>query len=88
MTPYQLKELKEELASTIRIQVNGKIDKINEKLDNHMQSASEHWERSTSFMQEMLPFRDALITVRNMNKFMKWLGIPSLVALVTYWFVK
>ena len=88
MKPEQLEAIRQEITTTIKLVVNGKIDRITEKLDNHMDSAQSHWEKSNSFMTEMVPLQDALHTVQSLNKFIKWLGIPSLLAFITYLFVK
>lgn len=36
MTPEQFTELKEALAQTVQVSVNGKIDRLNTKLDTHI----------------------------------------------------
>jgi len=102
MNKKELSEIKEELTKTLRVIVNGKIDNqhrilegqnavlatITKSLSEHMDASQAHWIKSNLFMEELLPVRDALLTIRNVNKFIKWLGIPSLVAFITWMFVK
>lgn len=70
-------EDKDFIAAVIVQTVNGKIDKIDKKLDGHI-------EQSTQFMADMKPLKDALATAQNLNRFFKWLGIPSIVAFVSW----
>ena len=91
--------LEKTLPSTIQIIVNGKIDKIQKTLDenaerqtqdrlmltNHIKWEEEYHNRINQFMDEMLPIKDGLHTVQKINTFLKWVGIPSLIALLL-WF--
>lgn len=88
MTPEQLetfiKANEKSTAEAIERTVNGKIRVIGEKLDNHIVASREHWEKSTKFMEELQPVREGLSTLQMLNKFFKWVGLPS-VAVIVYW---
>lgn len=73
------------VAKTVRIVVNGKIDKINDKLDQHMESSNLHWQKTVSHMDEMAPLLDALRLVQSLQKFFKWIGLPLTVIIVPLW---
>ena len=71
-------------AEAIERTVNGKIRVIGEKLDNHIVASREHWQKSTKFMEELQPVREGLSTLQVLNKFFKWIGLPS-IAVIVYW---
>lgn len=56
---------KEEIKAVIREVVNGKIDKLSQKLDLHM--------------EDMRPVKDALNWVNTTQRFIKWTGVPIIV---------
>lgn len=92
MTPEQFKLFVESnervTAQAIDKYVNGKIDSMTRKLDAHVVSSNQHWEVSNKFMKELMPVRDGLLTIQNINKVVKWLGLPAFGAILAYWFVK
>lgn len=53
---------KEELVGVIKLTVNGKIDKLNEKLDKHIEN--------------MEPVIDGLHWIESTRKFVLWVGAP------------
>jgi len=61
---------------TVERVVNGKISKVQETLELHIETSREHWETTQTFMQNLQPVRDGLFTIQSLTKFIKWLGIP------------
>lgn len=57
---------------SIKTTVNGKIDNLSEKIDNHI--------------NEMKPLLDALRVVQSLQKFCKWVGIPFIVVVAPVWY--
>ena len=88
MTPEQLEEVKTEVASTVRVVVNGKILAMSEKFDAYIVDDMEWKKTVDSYMNEMKPVKDGLFFVQTLNRFIKWLGIGSIGAIVAYWFMK
>lgn len=68
MTSDDLHEIKQAVREEIRIVVNGKIDALSKKLDDHIVL--------------MAPVKDALNWVNTTQKFIKWTGVPLVVLLV------
>jgi hypothetical protein len=61
------------------------------KLDEHIKNSGEHWEITRTFIEEMTPGRDGIRVLKGLNAFFKWLGLPTLGALVAgfvYWLFK
>lgn len=88
MTPEQLEEVKTEVASTVRVVVNGKILAMSEKFDAYIVDDMEWKKTVDSYMNEMKPVKDGLFFVQTLNRFIKWLGIGSIGAIVAYWLMK
>lgn len=88
MTPEQLKEIKEEITTTVRTVVNGKIDKMNEKFDVYIDDDMRWKGTVDEYMKEMSPVKDGLRTIQSLNKFAKWVGLPAVGALVAYFLTK
>ena len=95
MTPDQLQELKTELANTVRVVVNGKIEAIDKKLEAHTtlekahwEETGEHWKVTREFIDDLTPVRRGLFTINNLNGFLKWLGLPAIGAYIAYHFFK
>lgn len=88
MKPEQLQELKDAITITIQEKVNGKIDRMNTKLDVYI-SDDMRWKDGVDiYMTEMRPVKDGVHAIQTMNRFVKWLGLPALGALVAYWIAK
>lgn len=68
MTPEQLNDIRAAVREEIRSTVNGKIDALSKKLDDHIVL--------------MAPVKDALNWVNTTQKFIKWTGIPVVVLIV------
>ena len=73
LTKQDKQEIKDIIVST----VNGKIDRLDEKLTMHQ--------------EKMQPIYDVYSTANNMGKFIKWgsgilLAIASIVAVIKKWF--
>ncbi len=88
MTKEQHEKLIEEVTHTVRVVVNGKIDSINTKLDVYIKKDLDWKDTVETFMTGMAPVKDGLHTIQSLNKFLKWLGLPALGALLFYWFTK
>lgn len=88
MTQEQHEKLVEEVTKTVRVVVNGKIDSINTKLDAYIEKDLDWKDTVETFMTGMTPVKDGLHTIQSLNKFFKWLGLPALGALLSYWFTK
>jgi hypothetical protein len=95
VTSEQLEELKREVASTVRVVVNGKIDDLSKKVEYNnritegvVQQVSGLGSDLKAFKLEMLPVQEGLHTIQSLNRFVKWLGLPALGALIAYWFMK
>ena len=84
MTEDQKNELIQEVTNTVRVVVNGKVDAMHNKLDSYIDKDSEWKEKVNTFMEELLPVRDGLITVQLINKFVKWLGLPAIGAFIMW----
>lgn len=88
MTPEQHQKLIQEVTDTVRVVVNGKIDRIDKKLDEYI-DGDMHWKTTVdSYMTEMMPLKDGVHAIQTLNRFVKWLGLPALGALVVYWYTK
>jgi len=88
MTKEQLEELKEALTITIQEKVNGKIDRMNTKFDTYIDDDM-RWKKTVdSALTELLPVREGLIMAQTLNKFLKWVGLPAIGALLFYWLSK
>lgn len=88
MTKEQLEELKTEVASTVRVVVNGKIDAIDKKFDAYVMQDMQWKETVDEFMVELTPVKDGVHAVQSINKFFKWIGLSSIGAVILYWFAK
>lgn len=88
MTPEQLEDVKTEVASTVCVVVNGKILAMSEKFDAYIVDDMEWKKTVDSYMNEMKPVKDGLFFVQTLNRFIKWLGIGSIGAIVAYWLMK
>lgn len=88
MTPEQLEEIKEAITITIQEKVNGKIDRMNTKLDVYI-SDDMRWKTGVEeYMTDMRPLKDGVQMIQTMNRFVKWLGLPAIGALLYYWIAK
>ena len=84
MTEDQKKELIQEVTNTVRVVVNGKVDDMHKKLDSYISEDLKWKGEVNTFMEELLPVRDGLITVQLINKFVKWLGLPAIGAFIMW----
>jgi len=75
MRSEDIQLIRDTVHTTIKEVVNGKIDKLSDKLDEHI--------------RVMEPVKDALSWVNTTQKFVKWTGIP-VVAFIGffYWLLK
>lgn len=88
MTKEQLDEIKDAITITIQEKVNGKIDRMNTKLDVYI-SDDMRWKESVdTYMTDMRPVKDGVHAIQTMNRFVKWLGLPALGAMMAYWIAK
>lgn len=88
LSDRQLKELKDSINATIQEKVNGKIDRINETFQVYIDDDM-RWKKTVdTFMVELLPVKEGLIMAQTLNKFLKWIGLPAIGALIFYWFSK
>ena len=55
MTPDQLHEIKEDLKSVIQATVNGKIDRMTVKLDEHIREHKEDSDKINAHMEDVAP---------------------------------
>jgi hypothetical protein len=92
MTPDQIKKLKDELVEAteqvVKLTVNGKIDKISTRLEEYINEDSEWKGDVEEYMGEMRPLKEGIHAIQTINKFIKWLGLPALGAIVAYWVIK
>lgn len=88
MTPAQLQELKDHVATTIQEKVNGKIDRIDTKIDEYIKGDLKWKETVDTFVTEMAPVKDGVHALQLVNKFVKWLGFPAIGAILVYLFMK
>lgn len=73
---------------TVEKVVNGKIKLVQDTLDKHIITSNEHWLATQTFMQNLKPVSDGLFTLQSLNKFVKWLSFPSLIAFLAWLFNK
>lgn len=88
MTEDQLQELKDAITATIQEKVNGKIDRIDKKIDEYIVGDLEWKKGVDTFITELTPVKDGLHVAQSLNKFFKWLGLPALGALLFYFLTK
>lgn len=88
MKPEQLQELKDAITATIQEKVNGKIDRMNTKLDVYITDDMRWKETVETYMTDMRPVKEGLFAIQSINKFLKWFGLPALGAIVAYWITK
>lgn len=88
MTPAQIEELKLAITTVIQEKVNGKIDRINTKFDVYIDDDMRWKETVEKYMADMRPVKDGLFAIQSINRFLKWLGLSSLGAIVAYWIMK
>ena len=72
---------------TVERVVNGKILKVQETLDTHIEATNAYWEKTKEFMDRLQPVSDGLFTLNSISKFLKWLGLPALGVALTAWFM-
>jgi hypothetical protein len=65
-----------------------KIDHNTKITENVIQQVSGIGSDLKAFKIEMLPVQDGLRTIQSLNKFIKWLGLPAIGALISYWLLK
>ena len=70
---------------TVERVVNGKINKVQKTIDDHIAWEEENHLKMQSFMEALMPVKEGVQTIQTINKFLKWVGIPSLIAAL-YWF--
>jgi hypothetical protein len=88
LTDKQIHELKSFLNEVIQEKVNGKIDKINETFQVYIDDDM-RWKKTVdTALGELLPVREGLIMAQTLNKFLKWIGLPTIGALLFYWLSK
>lgn len=66
--------LTKKLQETIVLTVNGKIDKIDAKLDTHNEQHAEDMKEVRAHMEKAAPVIEAYSTVGNLGAFIKWFG--------------
>jgi hypothetical protein len=88
------KAVEDTVPPTVERFVNGKIDKIDKrietlagKFDDHVVEYREGKEITHKFMEEMLPIREGVHTMQGLIKFLRWIGIPSFVAFISWLFL-
>lgn len=68
MTPEQIDELKEHVAETVKTVVNGKIDRLNLKLDNYIDS-------DMVWKEEYTPYIKGLANISGSAKIIVWIAL-------------
>lgn len=99
MTPEQFQQFliqnEKSTGEAVEKFVNGKIRAVDAKVEeiknwtvHHAEGERAFQRRVEDYMVEMLPVKDGIHTIQSINKFLKWLGLPALGALVAYFITK
>lgn len=83
-----LAENKKVTEDTIRIVVNGKIDKIDAKLDKHIVTHSEDTKKIESHMEETKEIMEAFQGVKTLGELAKWFSAVALAITGIYAIIK
>lgn len=86
-----LQAIKEGLESSIppvveRV-VNGRIVKLQGTLEQHMETSQQHYAETKARLDELQPVAEGVSTIKSLNKFFKWVGLPAFGAFI-YWLFK
>lgn len=66
-----------------------RIEKQDERSAQRHEQAEERWKLTETFIKEMMPARDGLMTVQSIMRFFKWIGIPTTLVIATgYWILR
>lgn len=88
MTPSEISDLKDciskQVEKSIGVYVNGKLDKIDAKLDQHIITHTEDTKRIDTHMLETKEIMEAFRGVRAIGEVVKWLSGVG-VAIVAAW---
>ncbi len=99
MTPEQFQQFliqnERSTGEAIEKFVNGKIRAVDAKVEeikdwtiNHAEGERAFQRRVEDYMVEMLPVKDGVHTIQSINKFLRWLGLPALGALIAWLYIK
>jgi len=89
MTPEQLSEIKEALKKTVDEKVNGKIDRLVEKIDSHNEKHEQDMVEVREHIKEVAPILETYKGASALGNLVKWLGsIVLVVAAVWALFLK
>lgn len=93
MTESDKQEILDAVTATIKTVVNGKIDRMDAKMDLHIEATALFRNEVTSFHDEVTlkltsldPVIEGMSTIKNGRSFLVWIGVPlavigSLIAL-------
>ena len=88
MTPTEIQELKDaiskQVGESIQTFVNGKIDKIDAKLDKHIITHTEDTKRIDAHMLETKEIMEAFRGVKTLGELAKWFSSVAL-AIIAMW---
>jgi len=74
MTEKELKRIEDAVAKSIQTNVNGKIDKMNTKLDEHIEKVAIHNEIHEADMAQIRPFLEGAAGLKVLRDFFVWVG--------------
>jgi hypothetical protein len=86
MSPEQLEALTREVTNTVRVVVNGKIDKMSQILTDHIEEETVNKMIIKDHINAMQPVIETIHTFRNLRTFVVWI-VPIfafLAGLLTY----
>lgn len=79
MSEEEITRLEERLASTVVKTVNGKIDRLHEKIDNHNTKHEEDMNDVREHMKQVQPYLQGAAGIRVLGEALKWVAGLSVV---------
>ena len=84
MTEEELNRITNTIEQTIKVVVNGKIDKINDKLDAHMLDNKNYIERDELWKAQADPYIKLAVNISGTWKFLVYIAGTLLALIVGY----
>ena len=74
MTPDQIEKIQETIRETIEVKVNGRIEALHRKVDDHNERHEADMSRFNEHVKKMEPILEAYTGAGALGSLIKWLG--------------